>query len=143
MLLRRLLPRAFAFLVLACVLAACASNPGQRNALDAQQYAWSGAIRWGDVEGAVNLLDPELRAAHPPTALDVERYKQVQISAYPDIVETGDLKAARAVRDNEIGVINRHTQAERSVRYRETWRWDPVQKVWWVTSGLPDLWEGE
>ena len=47
------------------------------------------------------------------------------------------------MRDIQIGVINRHTQAERSVRYREQWRWDPEAKTWWVTSGLPDLWAGQ
>jgi hypothetical protein len=47
------------------------------------------------------------------------------------------------VRDIEIGVINRNTLAERSVRYRERWRYDEAAKTWWLTSGMPDLWQGE
>ena len=27
--------------------------------------------------------------------------------------------------------------------YRETWHYDPATKTWWVTSGLPDFWNGQ
>lgn len=122
---------------------ATAAKSTQREALDSSQYTWSAAIRWGDFEGAVNLVDPELNAKNPPTALELERYKQVQISAYRDLGENRDIEAGTAVREIDIGVINRHTQGERTVRYRETWRWDAEAKTWWVTSGLPDLWAGQ
>src|SRR5690606_39923464 len=45
------------------VLAGCASTSNSASALDAAQYAWSGAIRWGDFGGARNLVDPAVRAA--------------------------------------------------------------------------------
>ncbi|HEV8695529.1 MAG TPA: hypothetical protein VGQ93_15320 [Lysobacter sp.] len=124
-------------------LAACASTAGQRNKLEQAQYTWSGLIRWGDFEGAVNLIDPKVREKLQVTELELERYKQVQISSYRDVGASSDLEAGQAVRDIEIGVINRHTMAERIVRYRETWRRDAETKAWWVTSPLPDLWEGQ
>lgn len=124
-------------------LAGCASMGNGSNELDKAQYAWSGAIRWGDFEGAMNLIDPKLRGEHPPTSVELERYKQVQISAYRDVGASSNIKGGSAVRDIEIGVVNRHTQAERSVRYRERWRWDPEAKIWWLTTGLPDLWAGQ
>lgn len=111
-----------------------------QRALPVAQDAWSAAIRWGDFDGAVNLLDPKLRAGQTPTSIESARYRQVQISAYRDRGASADFKAGLAVRDVEIGIINRNTQAERTVRYRETWRWDPQAKTWWITSGLPDLW---
>ena len=40
-------------------------------------------------------------------------------------------------------MVIRHTQAERTVRYREEWRWDEASKNWWLVSGMPDLWDGE
>ena len=123
-------------------LAGCATTGPRGTALEQAQYAWSAAIRWGDFEGAVNLIDPTLRATDPPTAVELERYQQVQISGYREVGATSDLKQGAAVRDIEIGVINRHTQAERSLRYREQWRWDPQSSTWWLTSGLPDLWAG-
>jgi hypothetical protein len=115
------------------------AGPAQR-ALPGAQDAWSAAIRWGDFDGATNLLDPTLRATQLPSSIESARYKQVQISAYRDRGASVDFKAGQAVRDVEIGVINRNTLAERTVRYRETWRWDPQAKTWWITSGLPDLW---
>lgn len=129
------------FLLLAMLLAGCASS-GQVNALDKVQYAYSAAIRWGDFEGAWLLVDPEYRRAHPMSEIEFERYKQVQISAYRDLgaQTTPD---GMAMREIEIGVINRHTLAERSTRYTERWRYDPEAKTWWLTVGLPDFWNGQ
>jgi len=121
-------------------LAGCATTGTEKNKLEMAQYAWSGAIRWGDFEGALTLMDPKVREKQALTALELDRYKQVQISAYRDVGSSSNLEAGTAVRDIEIGVINRHTLAERNVRYRETWRWDAEAKTWWVTSGLPNLW---
>ncbi len=143
----RLLPMGpFKLAMLLCLLAltACASMRGtQSDMLDRNQYAWSGAIRWGDFEGALNLIEPEYRTRHPITDVELDRYKQVQISAYRDLGASANMEAGTAARDIEIGVINRHTQAERRVRYREQWRWDAEAKTWWLTTGLPDLWAGE
>lgn len=131
--------------VLMCCLflvAGCAAPQGSKaDKLRAAQYAFSGAVRWNDFEGAMTLIDPDLREKHKLSEMELERYKQVQISAYNEIgsrvEETG------AVRDIEIGVINRHTMAERRVRYVEHWRWDEAAKAWWLTSTLPDLWQGQ
>ncbi|TBR13991.1 MAG: hypothetical protein EPO46_01650 [Lysobacter sp.] len=129
--------------LLVLLLAGCATGGQSGDALQQAQYDWSAAIRWGDFEGAANLVDPDVRAKHASTAVELERYKQVQISSYRDLGSSSDAKAGTARRDIEIGVINRHTLAERIVRYRETWRWDAGARRWWVTSGLPDLWAGQ
>ena len=128
-------------LSLLLVLAACgAAKMDQDSALQQAQYAYSAAIRWGDFEGAWNMVDPEYRKAHPMTDLEFERYKQLQISAYHDLgARAGDGVASREV---QIGVINRNTLVERQARYTERWRYDAEGKVWWLTVGLPDLWEG-
>ena len=130
-------------LLLAAALAAGCAHAGRRSdRLQAAQYAWSAAIRWGDFEGAWNLVDPKHRQAHPLTPLELERYRQVQISAYRELGAHAPDKFT-AVREIEIGVINRHTLAERTLRYRERWRWDPEAGSWWIEGGLPDLWAGE
>ena len=129
--------------LIACLamLAGCPKSASKGTALDEIQYTWSAAIRWGDFEGAWGLVDPKVREAHPMTDLDFSRFKQVQISTYRD---TGSsVLGGEVVRDIEIGVINRNTLAERSVRYRERWRYDEAAKTWWLTSGMPDLWQGE
>ncbi|MBB1087272.1 hypothetical protein H4F99_02080 [Lysobacter sp. SG-8] len=135
---------AFVMLLSALLLASCASTLGPVNdSLQKTQYAWAGAIRWGDFEGAWGVVDPAYRAANPLTDLEMERYQQVQISSYRELASTADLQGGYAGRDIEIGVINRHTLAERTVRYREEWRYDAIDKQWWLTSGMPDLWQGQ
>ena len=132
--------------LLLCCLALLAGCPkthaSKGSALDEVQYAYSAAIRWGDFEGAYNLVDPKLREEHPLTDVDFSRYKQVQISGYRDTGGT-TLASGEVVRDVEIGVINRNTLTERSVRYRERWRYDETAGTWWLLSGLPDLWQGD
>lgn len=137
-------PTAVATLVLAfaaTLLSGCASGGGQANALQSAQYAWSAAIRWGDFEGALNLVDPKHREAHPVTDLELQRYEQIRISSYRELGARAG--ASEALREIQIGVINRHNMAERTVRYTERWRYDPEAKAWWIVDGLPDLWAGE
>lgn len=126
---------------LACLLAACATSSKDMSALDRAQYGWSAAVRWGDWEAAWELVDPQVRETRPMTDLAFERYRQVQVSYYRD--RASRRSDSEAVREIEIGVVNRHTMAERNLRYREAWRWDPEANTWWNTGGLPDFWQGE
>lgn len=135
---RALARSVFVLFAATLLLAGCATQ-GRERALDQAQYAWSAAIRWGDFEGAWTLVDPAFREAHPLTDLERERFKQVQISAYRDLGATVQGDTAR--RNVHVGVINRHTLRERQLRHVEQWRWDPVAETWWITNGLPDLWE--
>ena len=127
--------------LLGALLAGCATGQPTMSELDKVQYAWSAAIRWGDFEGAWNLLDPAYRDKHPLTDIELSRFKQIQVSGYHEL--GSQILEDRARREIEIGVINRNTMAERSLRYTEEWRYDPATKNWWVTSGLPDFWAGE
>ena len=140
------MPRLLLRCLLLCCLALLAGCPkthaSKGTALEEVQYAYSAAIRWGDFEGAWNLVDPKVREEKPLPDVDFSRYKQVQISGYSDMGGTVEPSGV-VVRDVEIGVINRNTQAVRSVRYRERWRYDEPNKTWWLVSGLPDLWQGD
>lgn len=134
-----------AVFMLVLLVAAPASALGKRKKggqLEAMQTAYATAIRWGEFEDAWQLVDPAYRQAHPMTELAFERYQQVQISGYTDKNSTVG-EDGHVVRNVELRVINKHTMAERSLRYREEWRWDPEAKRWWLAVGLPDLWDGE
>lgn len=123
--------------LLALLLAACATGPDSR-ALDRTLYAYAGAVRWGEFDTALGFVDPEYRSAHPLTALERERFKQVGISGYA--VKEMQLGVEGELRQIvEIRVINRHTQSERVVMDRQTWRWDAAAERWWLTTGLPNL----
>ena len=135
-----------AWLILALTFAAtaCASvaKSQKRNALESSQYAFSSAIRWGDFEGAWNLIDPDYREKHPMSDIDFSRYQQVQVSGYRDL---GSQTAADGteMREVQIDLINRHNLSQRSLRYTEIWRYDEAAKAWWNTAGLPDFWQGQ
>lgn len=137
------LPLSALLLLILSLLAGCASMNPAADSLRRAQYAWSGAIRWGDFAGARTLVDPEYLEEHPVTDLELRRYEQIEISHYRDQGASSNLEAGTAVRNVEIGVVNKHTMTERTIDYRETWRYDQEAETWWNTSGLPDLWSGE
>jgi len=130
-------------LVLALVaFSAQAAGARQRAKLEQTQNAYAAAIRWGDFEGAWTFVEPAYAGAHPMGEFELRRYEQIQVSGYRDLsslVEPDDV----VVRLIEVRVINRHTQAERTLRYRERWRWDAEAKRWWLVGGLPDFWEDQ
>lgn len=115
---------------------------GSSRKLEQAQAVYSSSMRWSDYEAAWEMVDPEVRAKKPLTDLELERYHQLQVSSYRE-GGNGELDDGTVVRGVEIGVINRHTQAERTIRYQERWRWDPKAKRWWQVAGLPDFWEGK
>ncbi len=134
-----------AAILMALLVVAPADAAGKRkrsSQLEQMQSAYAAAVRWGDLEQAWQLVDPVYREAHPMTPLAFERYEQVQISGYTDknssVADDGSV-----LRNVELRVINKHTMAERSLRYQEQWRWDPESKRWWLVVGLPDMWGGE
>lgn len=137
----KLIKPGLACLLAALVLSACGDGK-KMSELDRMQYAYSAAVRWGDFEGAWNLVDPEYREANPMTDLEFKRFEQVRISTYRELAARS-FPDDTAVRQIEIGVINRHNQAERTLRYIESWRYDPQARQWWVSGGLPDLWAGD
>jgi hypothetical protein len=128
--------------LLLMLMPATAQSRLQRGKLQPMQDAYAAAIRWGDFETAWQLVDPAYKAEHPLTEVEFERYQQVQISGYRDL-STGAGPDGTIERAVELRVINKHTMAERTLRYRERWRWDAEAKRWWLVVGLPDLWNGE
>ncbi|MGN6228130.1 MAG: hypothetical protein ACTHNM_11920 [Dyella sp.] len=120
------------------LLAGCATD--QRNTtLTATLNAYGSVVRWGDFANAEQFVDPKVREEHPLTPIELSRFKQYRVSDYDDgqgPVPTGENEAQQVVR---IGIVNLNTQAERTLIDKQTWRYDPQAKHWWLTSGLPDL----
>ncbi|HHW4680182.1 MAG TPA: hypothetical protein ACQGQX_01620 [Xylella taiwanensis] len=114
----------------------------QMRAWEATLDAYVAAVRWSNFEGAEEMLDPAYRLTHSLTDLEHSRYAQVQVSSYREL-RTSLQADGMVLREVEIGVVGRNSQAERKVRCTERWRWDTERKQWWLVSGLPDLWQGE
>lgn len=124
-------------LVLLALLVACGGS-GKRSPLEQTLYTYSSVIRWSEFDKAVAYLDPQAQAATPMSALELERLKQYQVSGY-DVRSSEQVGDGEYLQVVEIRVVNRHTQAERSLTDRQRWRWDPEAKRWWLASGLPDF----
>jgi hypothetical protein len=120
------------------LLAACATQQHSRDLLKVSLYDYSGAIRWNRFDAAAQFLDPEQLAKKPVTALELQRYEQIQVTGY--YVKGSEQPAPTEWRQLvEIRFVNRHTQAERIVMVQERWRYDEAARRWWLTSGLPDI----
>ncbi|WP_426661436.1 hypothetical protein [Rhodanobacter aciditrophus] len=133
---RRLLPMLAASAVL--LLAGCAQDM-RNNALIATLNAYGSAVRWNGLESTLQFVDPAVLKAHPPTDFDLARYRQVRVTDYDDgsgPAPLGDDEVQQTVR---ISFVNVHTQVERSIVARQTWRYDEKTRHWWLESGPPDL----
>jgi hypothetical protein len=119
------------------MLVACAANPRVPTP-DDTFYNYAGTLRWNGFEQALDFVDPLHREAQPPTALELERYRQVEVKGY-QVVRATPLSADRIQREVEISLVNRHTQRERVLRRTEVWRLDSEARRWWLASGLPDI----
>jgi hypothetical protein len=105
---------------------------------DRALYDYSSTIHWSEFDKAVAFLDPQWLKDHPLSKLDMDRYKQVQITDYD--VRTSEIEADGSYDQVvEIRLININTQVERMVTDHQHWRWDAETKHWWLTSGLPDI----
>ena len=126
--------------LVALLLGACATDKmrSRQTVLVDTLKAYAGTIRWGDVAQAQSFIDPKVLAEHPPTALQLARFKQVRITAYDEqpAVPVNENEVRQTV---EIGLVNVNSQAARSVIDHQVWHYDEAQKHWWLTSGLPDI----
>jgi hypothetical protein len=121
-------------------LAACSTGEkADVKLLDETLHQYASVMRWSDsMEAGVEFIDPEVLAARPPKAIDLERMRQLQVAGYREqpYAFIDDLRVRQIV---QIELVNRHTQEVRSVVDLQEWRFDPVGKRWWLMTGLPRL----
>lgn len=121
---------------LVLALAACATPRGARSPLDQALYDYAGAVRWSEFEVAQTFLSPELQRTRALSDLEIERFKQVQVTDY-QFKRAVSQDETRYVQLVEIRLINKHTQVERVLLDRQEWEKDPESERWWLVSGLP------
>jgi hypothetical protein len=122
------------------MLGACATDKmrSKTTILDETLRSYAATIRWGDFAQAMNFIDPKLLAEHPPSALELERLRQVHVSSYNEqpVVPVSESEMRQTV---QIELVNVNTQNVRSIIDRQVWKYDDAAKHWWLTSGLPDI----
>lgn len=123
---------------LVALLAACAGKKGDTRKLDEVLLLYQSTIRWGQLASAAEFIDPELREKLAPSALQLRRMEQLQVTGYR-VKGKQEIEGREVRQVVEIAVINRHTQVERVVIDRQIWRWDAEAKVWWLTTAPPDF----
>ena len=130
--------RSCLFAIALLALSGCFPAKNDALLLDDTLASYASAIRWGNVEDALSFIDPEVLKAHPVSKLDLERFHQVQITTYNDQppVRVNDVEVRQVV---EIGLVNKNTQAARSILDKQVWRLDEKAKRWWLMSRLPDI----
>ncbi len=127
-------------LVVASLVAGCGgmATHSENQALQVTLVAYANAVRWRGFDEALKYVDPQTLKAHPLTPLDLERYRQVRVASYTEqpVVPLGKHEVQQTV---EIGIVNVHTQTERTIVDRQIWRYDEASKHWHLVSGLPDI----
>jgi uncharacterized protein YceK len=118
---------------LALLLSGCGKvrEEGKSNALEAATTAYGSAIRWGYYETALGYLHPDKRAEMPAGLEDI------RVTSY-DVVQPplrqDEESATQVVR---IEYLHEDVQRVKNLTDRQTWRYDPEAKGWWLHSGLP------
>ena len=131
--------RRILIVVAAVVLLAGCATAQRKDALTSTLNTYAATLRWGSFQSALKFVDPKVLQMNPPTSLDMARYQQVRVSDYdegagPSVVAENEVQQVV-----QLHLINIHTQSERTVIDRQTWRYDAEKKRWWLTSGLPDI----
>ena len=119
-------------------LATAASRGKPEKALQVSLKAYASAVRWNDFETAYASTDPTLRATEGFTENDEAYYKRFQISGYS--LKSSVFADPQTYNQRvELRIIDVASQTERTHIDRQSWRWDPAAKRWWLVSGLPLL----
>jgi len=132
---RYLLP----LLALAAMLCSGCATDQRNQALITTLNAYANTSRWADFQSAQQFVDPTVREANPLSSLDLARFQQVRVTGYDEgagPVPDGENRVRQVV---QISLVNVNTQSERTVIDRQSWRYDPEKKRWWLTSGLPEI----
>ena len=130
----------FAAVLLAVLPAPAMAGGSSKNdkALEAALKVYGQAVRWNEFETARESVDPLLRPPGGFSDADEAYYKQFQVSGY--LLKSAERPDPQTYSQRvELRIIDVASQTERTQTDRQTWRYDPVAKRWWLTSGLPKL----
>ena len=120
------------------LLAGCATTQNRNKLRDSTLDEYAAALRWGDIQGAWDFVDPAVRAAQPLTPQRKALYDTVRVAEYqasgPSAIDDDTIRQTA-----QITLIVKASQQVYSVLDRQTWHWDDKAKRWWLESGLPDV----
>jgi len=124
------------------LLAGCATLQNKNTLRDDTLDGYAAALRWGDIQGAWNYVDPAVRAERPLTAQQKALYNTVRVAEYTASGPTAT-DADTIQQTAQISLIVKTSQRVYNVLDHQTWHWDAKAKHWWLESGLPDINPGQ
>jgi hypothetical protein len=129
---------AILMVVTGLLLAGC-GEAKRTDTLTTTLTAYQHAVRWDGMPAAEVFIDPELRAKHPVSPLDLKRYEQISVSSYDEGQGPIPVDSTHVRQVVQISVVNVHTQGERTIVDNQLWKFDPATNHWWLESGLPNI----
>lgn len=134
--LRRLL---LSLVLLTTVLSAACSVTSPASKSDDTLKQYEAVIRWSQWDAAQDFLDPEYRAEHPMTQLELNRLDLFRVTQYRvrELLVQEDGTSLRQV--VQIKLYNTQRAVERTITDIQDWRYDEASEVWRLHSGLPDV----
>ena len=126
--------------ILILALASCAgTNPKREKTFDLTMKNIEQLTRWNEIEGVMNLIDPEYLAENEISDLDIARMQQFKIFGYTVNQKQMSDDLTQFRQTVVLQMYNKHNPVERQVRWYQEWRYNPETKRWTMFSGLPDL----
>ena len=115
-----------------------ASSLKADKALTDSTLFYAKAVRWNDFELASESIDPLLANPEGYSEQEEQYYKRFEIVGYTAKYSVR-LDVNSYMQRVELRFVDLDSQTEIVKTDRQTWRYDPVAKRWWLTSGLPKL----
>ena len=99
--------------------------------LDNASNLYRKAIRWGYYDIAMTVVDPK-----KPVNFNEDDYENIRVTSY-EILQPAITDGVKAVQIMRLEYLLRDQQVIRKLTDRQTWRYDPEIKEWFLTSGFP------
>ncbi len=129
--------RAFTlFLISSLLLSACAAVDDSKKSITLDKALWKyeTAIRWVDFTSANSLRRSEGNATYSP---DPALLKHIKVTSYN--VQNTTTSADHAEVNMTVEIIYYHDERMTltTITDRQTWKYDPEIKAWYITTPLP------
>ena len=117
-------------------MSACASVDDSKKTitLDAATRQYERAIRWGEYQAADSF-----RRQSTTTPADMAHLKAIRVTSYEAVRQTDSADRSETIIEVRISYYNEYTMKEKTIFDQQSWKYDPENKSWYITSPMPDF----
>jgi hypothetical protein len=124
-------------LLLALLLTGCLSmgKTKQENALKSALHSYNMTLRWGRIENAYGMLEPELLAKTTiPT-----NFSNIRVIGYEVLSGPTNLSETSATQTVAILFVYRDRQIQRQILDQQLWEYNPENETWHRANPIPEF----